>query len=258
MVIRDKEYLKKEIIDQSRHQFIYGYNDENRKSLIKELEIEYPIVKDETSQIAINPKNIFLPNIEIEGFDKYKLSLIATEYLRFNIALELLLRTQSQFPDINMSNLTTYFEENITKIEELIKHFKESIDFYKYYYEEYLKNEDIKISIDEILISFLDIETFIRKYKKDINNQSYISILVDNVCDSSIYSIRAINDLIGSRINKNISMKIFTEPDKWNSYIGTNKETIDSVHDYEILCMDESYKEYTRKLRKRNSILYDK
>lgn len=257
MVIRDKEYLKKEIIDQSRHQFIYGYNDENRKSLIKELEIEYPIVKDETSQIAINPKNIFLPNIEIEGFDKYKLSLIATEYLRFNIALELLLRTQSQFPDINMSNLTTYFEENITKIEELIKHFKESIDFYKYYYEEYLKNEDIKISIDEILISFLDIETFIRKYKKDINNQSYISILVDNVCDSSIYSIRAINDLIGSRINKNISMKIFTEPDKWKTFIGSNGQFIESIHDYGEIEIDSSNQEYTRKLKKKNSLLFD-
>jgi len=255
--MRDKEYLKKEIVGQNRHQFIYGYNDENRKCLIKELEIEYPIVKEKTSQIAINPKNIFLPNIEPEALDEYKLNMIATEYLRFNIALELLLRTQSQFSDINMLNLTTYFGENITKIEELIKHFKESIDFYKFYYEEYLKKEDIKINIDEILISFLDIETFIRKYKKDINNQSYISILVDNVCDSSIYSTRAVNDLIGSRINKNISMKIFTEPDKWNSYIGTNKETIDSVHDYEILCMDDSYKEYTRKLKKRNSLLYD-
>ena len=83
-----------------------------------------------------------------------------------------------------------------------------------------------------------------------MNMQSYFGIIFDKKCDMSISSIQAINNLIGARINSDISIKVATEPDGWKTYCDVNGKYIENIHDYGIIQLDNSYTSYTKKLMK--------
>ena len=135
MVIRDREYLKKEIIGQSRHQFIYGYNDENRKSLIKELEIEYPIKVNENIPIILNLKNWALPNL---------FNILSRDYLNIVIVSEIISKIKNvDFKIesiINLFNrfLTTEYPR-LTTLEDLMNVLEKTKEIYMTSYIKYIK-----------------------------------------------------------------------------------------------------------------------
>ena len=81
-----------------------------------------------------------------------------------------------------------------------------------------------------------------------INNNSYFCIIVDYQKDMSLTSMKAINSLISSRINSDISMKIACEPIKWLSYYSLNNDLIENIHDYDIIELDNNYSEYVKSL----------
>ena len=42
----NEEYLKKEIMNQSRHLFIFGYNNQARSNFLQSLENDYPFTNE--------------------------------------------------------------------------------------------------------------------------------------------------------------------------------------------------------------------
>lgn len=265
MVIRDREYLKKEIIGQSRHQFIYGYNDENRKSLIKELEIEYPIKVNENIPIILNLKNWALPNLfnnNIE-LDENVINILSRDYLNIVIVSEIISKIKNgDFKIesiINLFNrfLTTEYPR-LTTLEDLMNVLEKTKEIYMTSYIKYIQSGKIDEFFKEVPINFIILEQVILYIKNVVNNKSYFVIIIDNDGNEKlIHSIKVINDLINSRINSNISIKVFTEPDKWKTFIGSNGQFIESIHDYGEIEIDSSNQEYTRKLKKKNSLLFD-
>lgn len=91
---------------------------------------------------------------------------------------------------------------------------------------------------------------FIELLKRAINNNSYFGIILDKQKDIALSSIQAINVWIGRRINHNISLKVSTTLDTWDSYMDSNGIFIEGIHDYGIVELDNSYQEYMKKLKK--------
>ena len=59
-------------------------------------------------------------------------------------------------------------------------------------------------------------------------------------------STQAINNLIGSRINGDISVKVAIEPDDWETYRDSNGQFVGAIHDYGTVELDDSYKKYMK------------
>lgn len=259
---KNREYLKSTIMDQSRHQFIYCYDNEQRKELLQELNIEYISKVNSNTPISVYLNEFGLPKKPIcDDIDKFKIDIIAREYLAFKIAYEILLKIKT-YVDINLFSenikrllgyvnrcfLNTDFEK-INSLEDLIKSIEESIEFYMTYYLEYVKSgKEIK-SISEVRIPFLQLEIFISQFKRILNCKSYFGILLDKDSDISISSMKAVNSLISARINSDLSIKVLVEPDKWETFFNLTGEVIESVHDYGIIEVDDSLNQYIRKRR---------
>ena len=246
------EYLKKEIIEQSRHQFIYGKHNNRRKCLIDEIVHDYPVIRDENRPMAIYLDSIGLP--KKDDFNKDKITTISREYLYFSIADNILKSSSNILVDDKLERLffilNRYFVnhnfEEIKNINKLHSYIKDSKDFYLNGYLNGVIND-----ISSIALPFFQIDLFIEEYKKALNNNSYFGIIVDNKYDINSYSIRSLNDLIGSRINKDISMKIFTDPEDWPSYVDSNGNLVQLVHDYGTVEIDNSYSESIKKIMMR-------
>lgn len=259
----NKEYLKNEIIGQSRHQFIYGYNNEERKSFIKELDNDFPIKIDSNLPMTIYLNEFGLPNIPINNseLDLNKIDILSREYLSFSIACSILLKSKENIGfDLTerieklLTIINKYYKNsnypNILSLDDLINVLEQSKDFYKVYYIDYLKNGIEDKSINDIVLPFLQLESFVSQYKKVLNNTSYFSVIIDKCDDIAASSTKAINLLIGSRINKDISMKIVLEPNMWETYFDLNGQFVESIHDYGIVELDNSHREHVKKLKR--------
>lgn len=259
-----EEYLKREIMEQSRHQFIYGYDGIKRKQFLENMASCYPVVLDKEFPMAIYISEYGLPKISTfnNEVDKNKMDLISSEFLYFSIASDILLKAKVT-NDIDMLNerIKKLIEilnkcsinrdyPPIADFDDLIKVLIQSQKFYKEYYMEYYGKGIEMASINDIPLPFIQFDMFIRYLKSSINNDSYFGIIIDKQKDMSISSIKAINSLVGSRINKDISMKIAVEPDKWDSYLDSNGQLIEYVHDYGTVELDDSQSQHLKRLKK--------
>lgn len=261
---QNEEYLKNKIMEQNRHQFIYGYQNNTREAFLKRLSDEYPIKMNENSPMAIYLNEIGLPAIVKCNnlVDRDKINTISNEYLYFTIAINII---KKSLTTININDLNDKFKRiisfinthslnskysQIKDIEELLYLFELSQDFYFKYYIRYMTLGKENGSIYDIAIPFLQLDAFISQYKKSLNNNSYFSLIMEKTRPISIASTQSINYLIGGRINKDISMKIATEPDDWPTYYDQSGQLIENVHDYSIVELDDSYNNYTKKLIK--------
>lgn len=260
---KNEEYLKHEIMDQSRHQFIFGYDGIQRKQFLEDMANYYDIVLDKESPMAIYITEFGLPKISICGseLNKSKIDFISNEFLYFSIANEILLKAIAS-NDINLLNerikklIDTLNKCGINKnyspivdLNDLIRVLMQSKEFYKNCYVEYYGEGKETTSIDEITLPFLQFDMFIMLLKRAINNSSYFGIIIDKQSDIALSSIQAINGLIGSRINQDISMKIAVEPDNWDSYRNFDGQIIESIHDYGTVELDDSQSQYLKKIR---------
>lgn len=261
---KNEEYLKHEIMDYSRHQFIYGYDGISRKQFLENIANDYGIVLDKKSPMAIYLNEFGLPNISIcdSKLDKIKISTISSEFLYFSIASEILLKAIGVY-NINLLNerfkklIDTLNKHSINKdyspmenLNDLIRVLIQSKDFYKKCYIEYCGEGKDTISINEIVLPFLQFDMFVNLLKRAINNESYFGIIIDKQSDIALSSTQAINGLIGSRINGDISMKIAVEPDNWNSYRDLNDQMIECIHDYGTVELDDSQYKYLKKFKR--------
>lgn len=260
---RNDEYLKQTIIGESRHQFIYGYDNDKRRSFFQELTGEYPLIIDSNLPIAIYLNEFGLPKVSDNDsefvFDK--IDILSREYLSFAIVHSILLKTKenndlkllgSRCEKLINTINKFYISPGCTQIsnfEELINVLEESKEFYNDYYVNYVKYGFYDKSIDDIRLPFLQLELFVSQYKKALDINTHFSIIFDKTNDISLASTKAVNSLVGSRINKDISMKIVVEPDKWDSYFDINGNLIEAVHDYGVVELDDSQKEYVKRLK---------
>ena len=256
--------FENEIMDQDRHLFIYGYNNEARKKLIDSIENDYPVVFDENKPIAVNVKDYGIPIMPIsnKSIDYDRLRLIGREYFDFSVTDALIRRASEQYDEKTLNdrfnrifsaiNRTSYHcsSKEIRDIKELLEAIEESKDFYKGNYKEYVDTGRDYKSIETITIPFIQLDFFIKLFKESANNKSHIGVIIDRQGPVVSSSTMAANLYVGCRNNDDISMKIFTTPEGWDSYKTSNGSFIECVHDYGTIEIDDSMHKYIQKKKK--------
>ena len=245
-----------EIIGQSRHQFIYGENGERREEILKGIVNDNPIVCD-----VNEPGSIYLDNNYLVGgesvyqLDSYRKLAIAREQFSFAVCGKLLEEALSL--DINarsdefLSRMNRLFVDNgqsIDDLSSLVRVLNQTRDFYRDGYKTYLET-GVFPSLEGLPIRFMELDSFMHYYKKLLNNKSYFSVIVDQQSPISSLSKRAINDVVGKRINADISMKVACQPDEWETYYDLNGQIVEAVHDYGVVELDDSLSQYVKKRR---------
>lgn len=265
---KNEEYLKQQIMSQNRHQFIFGYNNEVRRNFTEELGRKFPIKVDSNDPMGIYIRDFGLPKIEFDctAFDNSKIGIVSIEYLTFTIVYNLLLKAREDIGDdlLNLRIQKVFAMLNnysinpgcpdIVNLQDLLNIVEQSKEFYRMYYIDYLTNGFIERTPDELALPFLHLESFVSQYKKALNNDSHFNIIIEKCEDVALSSVKAVNNLVGARINKDISMKIVVEPREWDSYIAFNGQCIEAVHDYGIVELDNSHGEYVKKLKESNAL----
>ena len=254
-----ESFLKKEIIEQSRHIFVYGYLNEKRTQFAKELEEENPIQMDSENPFAIYLEDFALKKEDYDkkSLDQNKIQLISNEYLHFSIGHKLVQKTIEDVGIEEISKRLTKLLDrmnryskskshpNMETVRDLEKVLEESKTFYRTYFKKYIHQEQTP-DINEVAIPFILLESFVEEWKKALNNSSHLCILIDKKEPIEIGSTRAVNFLVGGRINKDISMKVITSPEDWDSYRDQNGQVIEYIHDYGIVELDDSNKKYIK------------
>ena len=256
---KNQEYLKKEIMEQSRHLFIYGYDTEYKSKFLQDLEKEYSFSIGSSSPFALYVDSFGLPRTD-EIRDKYIIHKMSREYLSLTIALKILDSSKEIDEGIlneRLSRLVYLINRirnlghaEIKTVVDLYNEIKASRDFYYENYVRYINGLIDSIPIDDVSILFLPLGMFVSTYKHAMDMNSYFGIIFDNKNKFAISSIQEVNNLINGRINSDMSVKVATDPDGWQTYRDTNGQFVEAVHDYGIVELDDSYKEYTRKLNK--------
>lgn len=250
---KNEEYLKERIMGQSRHLFIYGFSSDDRSKFLQNLEEDYPVTDDLSSPIALYFNSLGLPQIDndLEDRDNYIIYRMCREYLSFLVATRILEKS-NYFDETILNNklslLIHLINKGIVSVSELLDEMKKSRDFYYDSYIKYTKGLIKEISINEINVPFLNLEMFVSRYKRCMNMQSYFGIIYDKRDRVSVQSIQTINNFIGARINNDISIKIATNSNEWETYYNTNGQYVEAIHDYGIIELDDL--EDTKKLIK--------
>lgn len=263
--------VKSEIMDQSRHLFVYGYNNDSRKEIVDSLEKDYPVVFDSNKPMAVNIKDLGIPDYKInyDGVDYNKLILIGKEYFDFTVFDSIIKRTREAYDDdfINQRLKNVYEMLNrsslnpdpivIEDIKSLLSVIEEAKDFYHGTYKEYVETGRDYKPIDVITLPFVDLDFLIKRYKSEMNNNSYFGFIIDKQNPIARTSMMAINLYTGARINDNISMKIFTDPNDWDCYKTSDGGFVEAVHDYGEVELDDSVKKYIKEQKRRMGIQID-
>ena len=257
---QNEEYLQRQIMESSRHLFMYGYESNYRSQFLHDLEEKYPIVFNSNKPIALYFDMLGLPKIEydIKSKDDSLINRMSSEYLNFTIVSKILEETLKIDRTNRLSGLIQYMNTMRNKSHneiktslDLIKQIEFSRDFYNEMYRNYIMGTIEETSLDNVAIPFCSVEAFISLYKEVMGIDSYFGIIFDKKASVSISSIKSINDLISSRINKDISIKIAVNPNAWDTYWGTGDWFVEKIHDYDTLELDNSAKEYMQRSKKK-------
>jgi hypothetical protein len=258
--IKDATFYATKIAKEPRHKFIFSYNG-NRSLLIKKTNELYPIT------IGNNPCTFYvkldgLPKISSTEFnlDKNAISIVCDEYSKFSIASELIysvvknndLEKIKSVEDtlLNYVNRIISKDSSVNSIQELLQLLRETKKIYFETYCNYLQKGTLINPSDKTSFSFIELPEFVNYTKQMLGKEEHISLVLDNNQKVCLESYKSINNLVSSRINKDISVNILTEPDSWGSYYDQGGQLIEATHDYENVEYDDSSKEYLIKMKK--------
>ena len=257
---KNEQLKKEEIMDQDRHLFIYGYPTEQRTIFLKSLEKEYPIKMDEESPMGIYLEDYGLPAIDITNKElgHGRLDIISDTYLSLSIISKILkniVLQDNNHSEERLRELLRFINKcckakNVKEadsLKELIYLLEESKRLYKEFCISHAKEGSVEKVFDDIPIPFIDGVEMSEKIKRSIGNKSYFGLIIDHNKKISPSSQRAINSLIGGRINSDISVKLATSPSDWETYITQNNQLIEYVHDYSYVELDDSFKNGNRR-----------
>lgn len=258
----NEEYLKRSIMEQSRHLFIYGKKCEYRHSFFKKLDDDYPLLMDSSAPTSLYFESFGIPKIDcnLSNKDTYTMQSLSRDYLSFLIASKIVEKSIYIDETILNSKLSTLINilnmsknkgyQNIKTFTDLLKEIKDSRDFYYESYVKYVKNLSQDINRNDIVLPYLDILMFVKLYKKAINKHSHFGIIFDKSVELETFSIQAINSLISSRINEDISIKVALELDAWETYYDVNGLLIEEPHDYGTIELDSEHDEFIKNLKR--------
>lgn len=253
-----EEYLKRQIMDTSRHQIIYGYNTKERHRFLQELEESYPVKTSSNIPNAIYMEDYILSKPNKKQGD-YETISAAGEFLEFTIieniiskilssGLKLDEKSQADF----VTRITRLFGNrkheqltNIKRLKELRRALLESKNFYR---ERYLQEDKENLSIDNLIIPFITAESVVPKVKNLLELDSYFGLIFDTANSVSQISAITINNYIGKRCNADLSIKLACDATSWPTYCSLNGK-IDAIHDYGTVELDDCVKEYTKKMK---------
>lgn len=253
-----EEYLKRQIMDTSRHQIIYGYNTKGRHQFLQGLEESYPVKTSSNIPIAIYMEDYILSKPNKKQSD-YETISAAGEFLEFTIieniiskilssGLKLDEKSQADF----VTRITSLFGNrkheqltNIKRLKELRRALLESKNFYR---DRYLQEDKENLSIDNLIIPFITAESVVPKVKTLLELDSYFGLIFDITNSISPLSAITINNYIGKRCNADLSIKLVCDATSWPTYCSLNGQ-IDAIHDYGTVELDDCVKEYTKKMK---------
>lgn len=241
------------IMDHTRHQFLYAPANAERTSFLQQIAKDYPIVVEETTPMVLYLTDFGLENAPIkrENPDRDILRSASEKY--FNLSLiELVLKSIYNQIDIHLNenrlkNFLTYINR-INKIrglprmksyEELLEEIKKQKNYFHKFYLDYIEGKANEVEIKPLLIT-LDIEYFIREVQKFLRNKAPFKILIDKKEDISPYSTMAINNILGSRLDRTLALKIALEDNGWEHFYDASGQIIQDTHDYESIYLDDS------------------
>lgn len=257
------ENIKDMIMGQSRHLFVYGNRSQERTDFLRELEEDYPVMCNEDSPIALYLEDYALPNLTNQNpnIDKIRLKTIGREFFNASVTYKLvdlltkkadLREEQINYFLRNMARINLPgSNEKIESLEEFSRLIKETKDFYQLYYQEYLKEDPNLPNFSDVRIPFIELNGTVVYLKKTLKNDSYIGIIIDHNEPISLVSTQVINGIVTRRINKDISMKVVTEPDKWISFVDQSGELAEATHDYGVVELDSSLKKHIKKIKRK-------
>lgn len=257
------EYLKKEIMEQSRHHMIYGYDTPSRSDFINFLESSYPVVSDRDEPIAIKMVDYDLPKIEMVDFvDKFRVQQISREYFNLSMMKNIIKRIiddgvldgERLEKFLNQLSSITSDDSSYSSLDDFYKDLNDSLLFYLDGYKKMFSDSAFSLDFRNVKVPFVMPGMIVPKVKKMLNNGSYFGIIIDKHDDLSLNAVRMVNGYLSKRINSDISMKVFCEPDKWPTYYDMTGMLVEATHDYGVVEIDNSYSEYTKKLMKRYEI----
>lgn len=240
------EILERIIVGESRHYFIYSENKELRKELLQNISDRNPIVLDSNEPAIVYMDDFALPESEnkVTYLDNYRLKIVSREYLSFYIVYKLLIQFQRQtgiyMADLRIKNFLKdinrlFLNQDYNDIEDLnglINVINQSKEFYKREYKNLQELGKIVEDINVLPIQFLELNSFMRPFKKMINTTSHFSIVFDQQSKPQLIMQQAINSLVTKRINSDISVNVVCERNEWKTYYDLTGMLAEPIHDY--------------------------
>lgn len=258
------EYMKRSIVTQAWHQFLYGYNSEDRKKMLQGLETEFPLDLNDSNGCAIYMDDFSLPEYKPSKKENvYREETIASEYLYLSIVDKIIEKT---IKDVDLSK----YQDNVNKLLKRINSiflsndkapftslgdFSDTVkETKKFYYDNYvnmMENDEFTKNLDNLRIGFMDLNMFLQMYKSSLEYKGHFSVIIDQHKRVPIISQMVINSVICTRCAGSVAMKVACQPEEWMTYFGFNGQMAESVHDYSSVELDNCLYEHIKKLRKK-------
>lgn len=240
------EYLQSRLME-SRHDFIYAEQKQERQKFLKEMVSNYPVVLISLSPIGVYIDDKGLPKVtditdKSKDMDYITLSSFHSSYYGFLIISSIMETLSNQLSQDILNNplLLRYFDRQRNEDFPSFKTFSDVLEALKqgqeHFYLNYIKYaESGKCSSDfltEVPLSFIISEMSIQAVKRYLNIDSYFALVFDIQNELSPISQQAINSYIGSRCNADMAIKIACSKDDWCIYRDLNGNYIENIHDY--------------------------
>ncbi len=230
--------IREDILKEPIHQIIYLDDDKKRKELIEAIEKEDPkniIILDE---IGSKPFQLH------ENCKKDVLTTLNRQFLYFSIIYKIIEKAEEL--DCNINNIDILIEmvnmmylSNDTKylknLSELKNHLYIGKETYKMGIEEYSITGNVKFDFERLLIPKVDIINVSTKAKRLINEISNMLILFNHEKEISLSATETVNDLIFTKINRNFSVKLFTDADSWKTFTTDTGQVLSEHSDYNLV-----------------------
>lgn len=259
---KNEEYLKSSIMDYSRHLFVYGKNNDHRSEFLKSIENDYPLESSSSKPCAIYLDNFGMPKTEddLKSKNSFLIHSMCSEFFAFSVASRILEKA-CIFDTAELNErlkkiilLTDRFKNgghpDIKTYEDLLRELTAARNFYYKSYMDYVSGVTNSVAIDQISVPFLELDSFVRMFKDAFGMDSYFDLLLDYKSPMATPSVKVVNNYLGARCNKDISVSVAIEPGEWPSYYNETNQLVEYVHDYSNVQLDGSYDEYLNKVRR--------
>lgn len=261
------EYMRDSIVEHAWHQFLYGYNGDERTKFLQSMVDSHPIKFDSTDAAAVLISDYSLPIVDNSvKCDSYQMGSVAREHFSVVLVDAIVEQTIQQveldklndkmksfIKAVNRLLLNPDFDK-IRSIEEFSKVLKDVKKFYSDEYIKMLQTGSFQGDITSLRLGFIDLNFFTSYFKKSLNMNRHFSVIIDQLEVGAVVSQKAVNGIVTRRCTGDISMKIACEPKDWKTYYDLSGMLAEAVHDYSATELDDCYAKYVKELRTKRII----